>query len=317
MTKEFKTHAEQIGILKSKNLIIFDCANTRRILERGNYYNIINAYNDLFLDSASPEEKYVSGVKFEEIVALFKFDKKLKKIFLERLLKMENAIKSVLAYEFSNKYGKDNYLLFSNFDSLRQTSTTKKTINKRLEQIHNLISDVQKTIAYSCDKKKYINHYLVKYGFVPLWVLVNAVTFGTVSKFYGLMKQAEKIEVAKKFGVPYADLDNYIKIMSFYRNICAHDERLYDERETITSIPDTKYHLILKINKKSNRYIYGKNDLFSLYITLKVLMSNSEFSELKNEIYEIVKDLKTKLTTIPVANVLEKMGFPKNWRALK
>lgn len=317
MAKDFKTYTEQIQILKDRNLVIYDCAATRRILQRGNYYNIINGYKDLFLDTNMNGELFKSGTKFEEIVALFKFDKKLKKIFLDRLLKMENAIKSVIAYEFSKSYGADNYLLFNNFDSLIHTNTKKKNIDKRLEQIHSLIAEMQKTIAHACDKKKYINHYLIQHGYVPLWVLVNAVSFGVVSKFYGLMKQKEKIEVSKAFNVQYQELDNYIKIMSFYRNICAHDEKMYDEKEEITAIPDTKYHAILNIPKNKGRYTQGKNDLFSLYITLKVLMSNSEFAELKSDIYAIVKSLKLELVTINMNDVLNKMGFPKNWRAIK
>ena len=317
MSKKFKTYDEQIQILQERNLLIRDKNAARRILQRGNYYNIINGYKDLFLDKSLAGETFYVGATFDEIVALFKFDKKLKKIFLDRLLKMENAIKSVIAYEFSKSYGDDNYLVFNNFDSLIQTSTKKVNVDRRLEQIHSLIAEMQKTIAYSCDKKKYINHYLIKHGYIPLWVLINAVSFGVVSKFYGIMKQKEKIEVAKVFGVDYQELDNYIKIMSFYRNICAHDEKMYDEKEPITAIPDTKYHDILNIPKYKGRYTKGKNDLLSLYISLKVLMSNSEFSELKSDIYSIVAELKSKLVTIKIEDVLEKMGFPKNWRAIK
>lgn len=98
MSKKFKTYDEQIQILQERNLLIRDKNAVRRILQRGNYYNIINGYKDLFLDKSLAVETFYVGATFDEIVALFKFDKKLKKIFLDRLLKMENAIKSVIAY---------------------------------------------------------------------------------------------------------------------------------------------------------------------------------------------------------------------------
>ena len=81
MSKNFKTYPEQIQILKDRNLVIYDCADTRRTLQRGNYYNIINAYKDLFIDKSAERECFKHGAKFEEIVSLFKFDKKLKKYF--------------------------------------------------------------------------------------------------------------------------------------------------------------------------------------------------------------------------------------------
>lgn len=43
-----------------------------RILERENYYNVINGYKDLFLDSratATSDEVYKTGTTFDEVYA--------------------------------------------------------------------------------------------------------------------------------------------------------------------------------------------------------------------------------------------------------
>lgn len=250
MDKVFRTYDEQIQILKNKGLKIDKTSANLRLLQRGNYYNIINGYKDLFIDKNVSTENFKTGTSFEEIIALSNFDKKLRTILFERLLYLETSIKSILSYKFSQKYGSDNYLLFANFNSFNKVNVKKTTRAKRAEQINNIIAKMQNVLAESISKKNYINHYILKYGYVPFWVLVNAVSFGTISRFYGLMKETDQADIAKEFSVNYQELGEYMKIMAFFRNLCAHDERIYDAREEITAIPDNKYHSILSIPKE-------------------------------------------------------------------
>ncbi|MDD2375979.1 MAG: Abi family protein [Clostridia bacterium] len=79
--KEFKTYDIQVEILKSRDISIKDDLLAIGVLEKENYYNLINGYKDLFLDISSSEEKYINGTEFNEIVSLFEFDRELKVIF--------------------------------------------------------------------------------------------------------------------------------------------------------------------------------------------------------------------------------------------
>jgi abortive infection bacteriophage resistance protein len=61
-----------------------------RILERENYYNVINGYKELFLASkatATADEAYKTGTTFDEVYALYNFDRELRNIYLKYLLK--------------------------------------------------------------------------------------------------------------------------------------------------------------------------------------------------------------------------------------
>ena len=89
---------------------------------------------------------------------------------------------------------------------------------------------MQMDLARYTIKKDYINHYVVKEGYVPLWVLVNAISFSRLSTFYNLMKQKERIEVSQHWGIQETDLISYIEVLAFFRNICAHDDRLYNTK---------------------------------------------------------------------------------------
>ena len=117
--KEYKTHRQLLTILRNRGMVIgkgSQGSRVMRILEKENYYNVINVYNDLFLDSASTTtELNKAGTTFNEVYALYEFDREVRHIYLKYLLKVENSFKTVLAHEFSQLYGHDNYLKLQNF----------------------------------------------------------------------------------------------------------------------------------------------------------------------------------------------------------
>ena len=61
-------------------------------------------------------------------------------------------------------------------------------------------------------------------------------------------------------------------------------------------------------------YIYGINDLFALIIILKRLLRNDDFHIMLNEISYELDYLKGRLHSISIGKVLDKMGFPKNYK---
>ena len=316
--KEFKTYEQQLDIMKSRGIIIQNDEYVIKALQEHNYYNLVNGYKDLFLQSMDEEDHYKENVTFEEIYALYRFDVELKRALLNKILIVEDILRSLIPYEFSKKHGNDNYLKFDSFDRLTEINAPYKTKQKRAVHIHELIASIQKTLAASISKKDYIEHYITQYGFVPLWVLINSISFGTLSKFYELMFQRERVAVAKYFHVLENELAQYIKSMSAYRNLCAHDERLYNAKLGKTcSIHDTKYHELLGIPIVNGRYAYGKNDVFSLIIALKQLLPHQEFINLFNIINHQIYRLESKLNSITIEEVYEKMGFPTTWRDIK
>ena len=210
--KEFKTYQEQIELLKSRGIVINNEEFALEKLQEDNYYNIINGYKDLFIDS----NQYIQGTTFEEIYSLFEFDRNLKSILLKNILIVENILRTLIAYNFSLKYGNDNYLKIDNFETLKNSGCKKEKYQERIEQIQKLICNMQLDIANNIKKKPYINHYILNYGFVPLWVLVNAISLGRLSQFYSLMDQSVRINVSKKWNVKENELNQFIKNLSYF-----------------------------------------------------------------------------------------------------
>ena len=313
--KEFKTYDEQIDLLKTRGLKFVDEEFALNKLEEDNYYSIINGYKDLFMDKEDGN-KFKNNVTFEEIYSLFEFDRNIKSIFLKNILVVENILRTLIAYNFSEKYGNDNYLKLDNFETLKNSGCNKKKYQERIEQIQKLICNIQQDISNNIRKKPYINHYILNYGFVPLWVLVNAISLGRLSQFYSLMDQSVRVKVSKHWNVKEDELDQFIKNLSYFRNLCAHDERLYNATNN-QNISDTIHHNFLKITKNNGNYVHGKNDLLSLVIVLKMLLPNDKFNTMCNQIDGRMKSLEKKIVSIDVSEVFDSMGFVKGWINIK
>lgn len=313
--KEFKNYNEQIELLKTRGLIIPDREYTLKKLQEENYYNIINGYKDLFITPGT-KDNFINGVTFNEIYELYDFDRALKNIFFNQILKVENILRTLISYRFSEKFGNDNYLKMDNFETLKNSGCSNKKYQERIEQIQLLLCNLQSDISKSISKKDYINHYILNYGFVPLWVLVNAITLGRLSQFYSLMNQSVRIKVSMHWNIAEEDLNQYIKILANYRNLCAHDERLYNSKFN-QHIPDTSYHALLSIPKDNGNYTKGKNDLFSLVIIMKILLPPEDFNIMCNKINGRMISLKKKIVNIDCEKIFDCMGFPKDWIKIK
>ena len=219
MEKEFKTIDEQIQILKSKKMIIEDYSNVYKMLSKNNYYYLINGYKKLFLNKTAKTEQYIKNTKIQELYALYRFDKNIKIIFLKYLLLIENEIDTYIAYEFSKVYGHKNYLILTNFNY----SSSKKSL------IESFINNINSEIQYQYkNSNKMIIHYIDNYKYVPLWVLIRVLSFGKVSKFYSLMKPKEQNVISRKYNLRIQEFKIILHNLTLIRNICAHDEKLYD-----------------------------------------------------------------------------------------
>ncbi len=102
-------------------------------------------------------------------------------------------------------------------------------------------------------------------------------------------------------------------MLAFWRNLCAHDERLYDSTSfKKISLPNTKYHIALNIPIQGNQYIKGKNDLFALTIVLRILLSKKDFNHFYNKVNGRIYSIASKLESISIEDVKKAMGFPQN-----
>ncbi len=305
MEKNFKTVEEQIILLKERGIVIND-KSAKEILTENNYYYLINGYKNMFLDNRCQKEKYIENVSLEEIYALYKFDGELRMNLLRYILIIERRLDTYISYEFSKVYGNKEYLIENNFDN------NKKNNYKIVSLIADIKTNTTKQIKIG---NKMLNHYIKNYGYIPLWVLIRIMTLGEVSKFYEVMKQKDQNAVAKKFGVREKTLKTYLHNIAIVRNICAHDEKLYDLRLN-NAIIKNKIHSYFNLDLHDKKYSNGYKDLFSITIILKVLLKEIEFKNFYTVLLNNLVDLKKDIKSIEYNKILNKMGFPKNYEKL-
>ena len=300
--KDFKTIDQQIDILKKKGLIIDDYDAAYNILLKENYF-FLNGYRHIFMNSPT-DKTFITGTTFSEIYALFKFDRYSRNIFFKNLLIIENRLKSVISYQLSKKYGykEKDYLNLRNF--------TQDPEKRR--RVKDVIEKMKRQIRINTGRHNATMHYLKNYGYIPLWILVKVLSFGMVCELYSIMKDEDKLEVSSVFHLGIEELENFLPILSNYRNLCAHEDIVFDHK-TERKIPDTEYHKKLNIFKMDDEYIYGKDDLFAVIIIFKLMLEDSEFRLMLKEFEYELEKLDGKVDSIPVEKILDTMGVPKNY----
>ena len=302
--KVFKTIEEQIQILISKGLTVEDYDKAKEILLRENYF-FLNGYRSPFLITGS--KRFVEGSTFEELYSLFTFDRYFRNIIFKNVLIVENNYKSIFSYVLSKKYGykEKDYLNVNNFNRNKETS----------RQINDLLRKLKRQIRINGYQHQATSHYINNYGYIPMWVSVKVLSFGLMSELFSILKDEDKEEIASYYGIDADALQDYLSILSNYRNLCAHEDILYNN-ENKKSIADTRYHELLEIPQVEGEYIYGKHDIFALIIILKQMLTRDDFKMMMNEIDYEIEWLSSKLHSIDVQKILYRMGFPDNYKQI-
>ncbi len=306
MNKTFKSLDEQITILRSKGLNIPDVEDAKEILLRENYF-FLSGYRLLFMQSES-NRKFIEGTTFDEIYAMFQFDRHVRNIVFKNLLIIENNIKSISSYQLSSEYGirEEDYLNPKNF-------TNDKS---RKKQVADILRKMQRQIRINGSQHEATAHYIYKYGYVPLWIAVKVLSFGVMSELFLILKPQDQIEIAKKFKIDSKDLSIYLPILANFRNLCAHEDVLFNHK-TQRNITNTRFHAMLKIpTNEENEYIKGRNDLFAIIIIFKQLLRKEDFFLLMSELEYEIQVLSDRLRVISVEKVLDAMGFPINYEEM-
>lgn len=301
-TKEFKTLDEQIEILRNRGLVINDVEKAESLLLSENYF-FINGYRHIFLKNHK-DSNFIKGTTFEELYAVFQFDRNFRNILFKNLLIVENNLKSIISYRLSKKYGikEKDYLKPSNFS----------LDSKKIRQVNDVLNKIKRQIKINGRQHSATLHYLSNYGYVPLWILVKLLSFGMINEFYSILKPEDKLSIAQYYNLDVETLGIYIGLLSNYRNLCAHEDIVYEHR-TQKTIPDTKYHRLLDIPMMNDEYIYGKNDMFSVVIMLKQVLNKNDFTDFVNEVNFELSLLDGRVNVISQSKILDRMGFPSNW----
>lgn len=266
-----------VGKKKVRTLIVENEELAIEQLKLRNYYRLTAYALHLKRDDV-----FLPGTSFEQLVRLYDFDARLRNMLTPLLEQIEIAFRTHIAYLLANKYGDPlSYRDSSHFAN---------------EGYHEkFLMELENEIRRS--KEIFATHHKTKYhGQFPIWVAVELMSFGNLSKLYRNMKAEDKKEIAHEhYSLPSEYAESWLQTLAYARNLCAHYSRLYNKTLTFKSTlfsPDKK--------KLSNQRIFAA--IFIMKRLTKVEASWRTFlSSLVGliETYEDVIDL-------------ELIGFPEN-----
>lgn len=288
--KQPKTFDELIEKLEERKLIINDKEYAKKCIMNINYYRLSGYYRFFYTDS----EEFKKGTTFEDIYKLYCFDRELRLILFNLMQDLEIMIRSHLAYEIAHKYGSDSFNLidlFFNYDE----NEIKKKVNM-CEKYINFINNIEKKLKRS--KEEFINHHKENYNDkFPIWVTVEVLDFGDLSRLYKNMKNVDKKIISKKYysGNSHLNVESWLEKSVILRNICAHHSRVVGRN-------------VFNVKNNKNIKQFKVKGLFALILGVKeLIIKNNEISwnRFVSEMIILSNDYNS--------FYFDKLGFPKEW----
>lgn len=319
--KPFNTLEEQVNLLEGKGIIIQDVDYAKNELIKHGYYSLINGYKNLFLEKDDRGEplvphQYIAETKFEDFVNLYEFDKKLRAILYNGLLSYETSLGAELAYRFSEAFPeKYSYLDINNFkhndNNTVQVLKTTNSLSSKIEQESRKRGN------------NAIKHYLNNHDCIPLWVLIEFMTFGDLNYFYLNCKEEIRQKISRDFtqryrttyGIRQANaimpeiIEHINHIVNMFRNAVAHNEITYSK--VINRGPNMRS--IRNVLGQAELPISNQPGVFELIISLRLVLDKSEYVTMSGSIKSLLIEANNKFDSQIVDKILNCMHFPGNY----
>lgn len=233
--------------------------------------------------SLKNNDEYHPNTTFETVVELYEFDRRFRYLIMEMVEPVEIAFRTHISYHIAHTYGSQGHLESEHFD------------NHEAFRI-----ELDKEIRRS--QEIFVKHHARKYeGKMPVWVAIEVLSFGALSKLYSNMRGKDRNQIARSnYRVPAVYLESWLKCLSYIRNICAHYGRLYNR--PLTSKP--------RLDRNSKQLGIDQGKIFAhLYILRELIADRSKWTD-------FVTRLEALLTEYKEVVELDRIGFPEDWEAI-
>ena len=289
------SYIEQVNHLEDKGMIIHNRAWAESVLSKYGYYRL-SAYwypyrvrqEYKILDTFQP------NTRFESIVQLYEFDTELRLQVFNAIEMIETYLRTQITYFMAHKYGAFGIYQVTNFHPKFKHSSFINNCNKEVER----------------SKDIFIQHFEQNYiGFskIPIWMLTEVLSLGSLSFLYQGLKNnksegvEDKKEVSQHFSVHHEKLAEWLHILTYVRNTCAHHGRLWNKELAIKSKVDKDPNWQPPITPTNKRIFY-------VLLILKTLLRPTGFdTEWCNQLNKLLKPI------LKNENWRVAMGFPEKW----
>lgn len=160
-------------------------------------------------------KRFYAKIKFDDILQLYDFDRRLRLVCLDGIDRIEIAFRSAIinTLGLDKACGPHFYLDAIHFED---------------GKVHR---DLLKQVLGLRDGNASVKHYYRSYNtpaLPPIWTVLEAMTFGQLSRLFKDLHLDHRKTVAAKFGYDESVLVSWLKSTTLLRNVCAHHGRLWN-----------------------------------------------------------------------------------------
>lgn len=211
------TVADQIQLLKGRNLVISDEPRAEKYLTNVGYYRLTGYMFHLQKDKT---HTFDGKTDFNDIINCYQFDKALRSILTEYIERLEVFLRTSLTDHYSLSTGS---FFWYRDNNLYADQECYDVINREIDK------------SFKEVKELFLRKFRLNYddAYPPSNMALETLTFGKLTRLYGGLKnEGAKQIIAKKFGLPNEILTSWLVYISNVRNICAHHARLWNRYMT-------------------------------------------------------------------------------------
>ena len=282
-TKPAKSSIDLVNQLKQRGLIIDDEMRAERYLDNIGYYRL-SAYMYPFLKDPKTAHQYKPGVTFDQVLRLYRFDKKLRVILFNEIEKIEVAFRAAVVNTITDMSGDIFWMTNPSF-------VNAGTINL-----------IQR--EYDRSTEDFITHFKATYSdpFPPAWILSEILPFGNITWIFRDLPSSHKKAIARKFFLHAPVLESWMNIVTLTRNACCHHARVWNKVNSI--IPNnmsgmTRPWIDPSTDKRRTYY-----NICIIKYFLDIISPNNDFKEKLLALFAAFPEID-----------LGAMGFNANWES--
>ena len=245
---------------------------------------------------------------FEDAVALYDFDSRLRRVLFEGLERLEISLRSQIA----NAAGEEDIYIHLRRELLDRRACNKRPKGSSQDAYRIWLSKYQKQIIRASGED-FIKHHKARYGDkLPVWVAMEVIDFGSVTHLFNFLPVSIKNRIARQYGVTQGTIfASWLGSFNYVRNLVAHHSRVWNKvlvrqpkipgKQTV----DTEIHHLSGV--KSNK-IYPVAAL--LAYSLRTFDPSDAWNLKVREVFESFLELRN-------ITPQRAMGLPDDWHSLE
>lgn len=278
-----KSFAQQVEILSERGMGI--STDTEHRLSHTNYYRLGEFWKFYRIQSS---KDFTDGTTFDTIWEDYRNDRRLRLLIMDAIERIEVSFKTKLANFLATKSNTPYPHL--NPVYLKCSSSNdeyKRFLQKTEEETKRSTEEFVKIFFKTYDETN-----------LPIWMLVEVLSFGTVSRYYELLTSDIKKAIAKEYNLDKYVFGKWIHFLSIVRNMCCHHARFW-RRKFGWKPPVLNRNVYESWNPSMNfTEVYGLMCILKYFMC--IIRPNSRWHN----------DVDSFIASVP--NV-ENLGFPNDW----